>query len=57
MVGLTGQPTHRVYAKSETQWYYKVVDASITFQVNKKGKCTALVLHQNGMDQRARKKN
>ncbi len=56
MVGITGQPTQRVYARSETEWYYKVVDASITFKVNKAGKCDALVLHQNGANQTAKRK-
>lgn len=56
MVGITGQPTNQVYARSETEWYYKVVDASITFVVNKAGKCEALVLHQNGANQTAKRK-
>lgn len=56
MVGITGQPTHQVYARSDTEWYYKVVDASITFVVNKAGECEALVLHQNGANQTAKRK-
>ena len=56
MVGVTGQPTFRVYAQSETEWFYKVVKASITFKVNKKGECTALVLDQNGARQTAKRK-
>ena len=56
MVGVTGQSTQRVYARSETEWYYKVVDASITFKVNEAGECTALVLHQNGLNQTAARK-
>jgi len=52
---LTGQPTMPVYAESETRFYYEVVEAAITFERDDKGKATALVLHQGGMDQRATK--
>ena len=56
MVGITGQPTNRVYARSDTEWHYKVVDASITFVVDEAGKCESLVLHQNGANQTAKRK-
>ena len=56
MVGVTGQATQRVYARSETDWFYKGVKASITFKVNKEGECTALVLNQNGIQQTAKRK-
>lgn len=48
LVGLTGQPTFRVYPKSETEWYYKVVEATLTFKLDKDGKCSAVELFQNG---------
>jgi CubicO group peptidase (beta-lactamase class C family) len=48
MVGLTGQPTLQVYARSQTQWYYRVVQASITFKVDDSGRCDELELFQNG---------
>ena len=54
-VQATGQPKYRVFAKSETEWFYKVVDAQLTFQVSN-GKCTGLVLHQNGRDMPAKKR-
>ncbi|WP_186767538.1 serine hydrolase [Blastopirellula retiformator] len=53
MVGLTGQTTHPVYPNSETEWRYKVVDATLTFQLDESGKCTAVELLQNGVRQTA----
>ena len=53
MVGVTGQPTHQVYALSPTEWFYKVVDAKLVFDVPDDGPATAVVLHQNGVQQRA----
>ena len=51
---LTGQSYFEIYPKSETNFFYKVVDAQITFHVAG-GRTTELVLHQNGIDQTARK--
>jgi serine-type D-Ala-D-Ala carboxypeptidase/endopeptidase len=56
MIGLTGQPSYQVFPRSETVWYYKVVDATITFNVDKNGKCNSLVLFQNGINQTAKRK-
>lgn len=50
MVQATGQEKLPVFAKSETEFFYKVVDARITFERDKDGKVTRLVLHQNGQD-------
>jgi len=52
---LTGQQRFPIYAKSQTEFFYKVVDAQITFLKDGQGKVTALVLHQFGIDQTARK--
>jgi len=52
---LTGQPRFPIYAKSQTEFFYKVVDAQITFLKDEQGKATALVLHQFGIDRTARK--
>jgi len=52
---LTGQQRFPIYAKSQTEFFYKVVDAQITFVKDKDGKVTALVLHQLGLDQTAKK--
>jgi len=52
---LTGQQRFPIYAESQTKFFYKVVDAQITFVKDKDGKVTALVLHQLGLDQTAKK--
>jgi D-alanyl-D-alanine-carboxypeptidase/D-alanyl-D-alanine-endopeptidase len=55
MISLTGQPAYQVFSRSETVWFYKVVDATITFNVDKNGRCDSLVLFQNGVKQTARR--
>jgi CubicO group peptidase (beta-lactamase class C family) len=50
MVQATGQQKLPVFAQSETEFFYKVVDARITFERDADGKATRLVLHQNGQD-------
>jgi CubicO group peptidase (beta-lactamase class C family) len=55
MVGVTNQPTVQVYPRSETEWFYKIVDATLTFKMNKAGKCQALELFQNGVRQMAKR--
>ncbi len=49
----TGQPNLPVFAESETRFFLKAVDAQITFVKDATGRVTELVLHQNGLDQRA----
>ena len=51
---LAGQPSFEVFPESETNFFYKVVDAQLTFVKDTDGKVTKLVLHQNG-DKTARK--
>ncbi len=55
MVQLTGQPALPVFPSSEVDFFYKAVDAQITFEKDDAGKVTALVLHQGGLDQPAKK--
>jgi CubicO group peptidase (beta-lactamase class C family) len=50
---LTGQPPVEVFASSPREFFYKVVDAQLTFETDAQGKGIAVVLHQNGIDQRA----
>lgn len=50
---LSGQPAFPVYASARDEFRYTVVDAQLSFKRGKDGKVDALVLHQNGMDQRA----
>ena len=55
MVGLTGQSTHRVYPRSETEWFYKVVDATLVFDVDDDGVCQSVMLLQNGLENEAKR--
>ena len=55
MVQLTGQPAFEVFPESATKFFLKAVDAQITFESDAQGKTTGLVLHQNGLNQRAPK--
>jgi serine-type D-Ala-D-Ala carboxypeptidase/endopeptidase len=55
IVQATGQPAARVYPKSDTQWFYKVVNAQLTFQVNEQSQCEGLILHQGGRDLSAKR--
>lgn len=52
---LTGQPAIPVYPSAKDEFYYTVVDAQLSFKRGKDGKVDALVLHQNGADQTARR--
>ncbi|MGC1521244.1 MAG: DUF3471 domain-containing protein [Steroidobacteraceae bacterium] len=51
----TGQTKAALYAKSEGEFFYKVVNAQISFQTDPQGQTTGLVLHQNGRDQPAKR--
>jgi serine-type D-Ala-D-Ala carboxypeptidase/endopeptidase len=53
MVKLTGQEAFPVYPESPTKFYYRIVDAQITFVADDDGKPAKLILHQNGVDQEA----
>ncbi len=52
---LADQPAIRLYAESETAFFYRVVDARITFEMEE-DEVKTLVLHQNGMKLRAPRK-
>ncbi len=52
-VEITGQPRFQVFPESEARYFYRVVDAQITFGRGDDGAVDHLVLHQNDMDQRA----
>ena len=53
MVGVTNQPTFQVFAKSKTVWFYKVVSAELTFQLDESGSAKSVELFQNGVRQTA----
>lgn len=52
---LTGQPAAGIYPESQTKFFWKVVDAQVTFEIDAAGHVTGLVLHQNGRDVPAKK--
>lgn len=49
-VQLTGQGAAPVFATERDEFFYKIVDAQISFTRDGAGKVTGLVLHQNGRD-------
>ena len=52
-VRLAEQSKLEAFAESERDFFYKDVDAQVTFEVNGEGRATGLVLHQNGRDYHA----
>jgi CubicO group peptidase (beta-lactamase class C family) len=44
----TGQTEVPVFPKSQNEFYYKVVDAQLIFNLNKDGNVESVTLHQNG---------
>ncbi|HEY2839763.1 MAG TPA: DUF3471 domain-containing protein, partial [Pirellulales bacterium] len=52
---LTGQSKARLYPTSPTEFFYRVVDAQISFVKDDDGKVIRLVLRQNGRDLPARR--
>jgi serine-type D-Ala-D-Ala carboxypeptidase/endopeptidase len=55
MAQLTGQPPFEIFPESETKFFYKIVDAQVSFVKSDKGDVTGLLLHQNGKDMEAKK--
>ena len=45
---LTGQPRFEIYPKSETEFFWKVVEAQVTFVKDETGVVTKAIHHQNG---------
>jgi Zn-dependent protease with chaperone function len=46
---LATQPAFPIFPTSETEFFYKVVDAQLTFLRDAQGRTTSVVLHQNGL--------
>jgi CubicO group peptidase (beta-lactamase class C family) len=55
MAQITGQAYNEIFPESETNFFYKRVNARITFNNDASGKVQSLVLHQNGLDRTWRK--
>jgi CubicO group peptidase (beta-lactamase class C family) len=45
---LTGQPKFEIFPKSETNFFWKVVEAEVSFVKNEKGEVTKAIHHQGG---------
>lgn len=54
-VQLTRQQKFEVFPESDRDYFYKVVDAQITFVTDSSGRATELILRQNGLDQHAKR--
>jgi CubicO group peptidase (beta-lactamase class C family) len=52
---LTGQGELEIFPESETEFFLKAVEASLTFRKGEDGRATRVILHQNGVDQEARR--
>lgn len=50
-VEATGQQKLPVFAENETTFFYKVVDAQLSFELGSDGKATSVMLHQGGFSQ------
>lgn len=50
---LTGQPEIAIFGEGKDRFFYKVVDAQLSFERGANGEVIAVILHQNGRDQRA----
>jgi hypothetical protein len=53
---LTGQSALPIYPESEARFFYKVVNARITFVKDDSGQVRGLILHQNGQDLEAKRR-
>jgi CubicO group peptidase (beta-lactamase class C family) len=54
-VQATGQPKFEAFPESDRDYFLKVVDAQITFETESQGRATGLILHQNGLNQHAKR--
>ena len=54
---LSGQQKIEFFPETETDFFCKAVDAQLTFVKDKAGAVMAVILHQNGFDQRAERMN
>jgi len=50
VVQATGQPAIPVFASARDEFFYKVVDAQLSFKRDEHGQVNTVVLHQNGRD-------
>ena len=51
----TGQSQFKIFPSAEHEFFFKVVEASITFNANEVGEVNSLTLHQGGRNMPAQK--
>jgi len=51
----TSQPEFEIFAESEREFFFRVVDAQITFHTDEQGNTESLTLHQAGRDMPAKR--
>jgi len=54
-IQLTGQANYPVYAKSDLEFVYRVVEAKVKFELNEKGESVSLTLFQGGAETKAKR--
>jgi len=54
-VQATGQAKLEIFPESDRDYFLEAVNAQITFETDSHGRATGLVLHQNGMNQPAKR--
>jgi hypothetical protein len=50
MARLTGQPSFEIFPQSETEFFWKIVDAQLTFTLDAAGLAQSATLHQHGQN-------
>jgi CubicO group peptidase (beta-lactamase class C family) len=55
LIQVTDQPEFEMFPESETAFFLKVVDATIRFNKDGKGRVSELVIHQGGRDVKAKR--
>lgn len=54
--GATGQSKFPIFASAKDEFFYKIVDAQLSFKREASGKVSGLILHQNGANLSGKKK-
>jgi hypothetical protein len=54
-VQASGQQRFMIHPMGDRRFFYKAVEADISFETDAEARAVALVLHQNGVSQRGRR--
>ncbi len=52
---LTGQQAFPIFPEAKNKFFFRIVDAQLTFDIDASGKVSGLTLHQNGRNQPAKR--